>query len=35
MKLRFLLPSALVLLMAVPALGAQRKVLVEDFTNDG
>ncbi len=34
MKFRFLTASALVLLMAVPALGAQRMVLVEDFTND-
>lgn len=35
MKLRFLAASALALLMAIPAFGAQRKVFVEDFTNDG
>ncbi len=35
MKFKYLFASALVLLMAVPAFGAERKVLVENFTNDG
>jgi len=35
MRFRTLAAVGLIVLMAVPAVAAQRLVLIEDFTNDG